>query len=93
MQICADGYLANVTINTHICVCGIVRVKLVGICSPWDRAWMAQFEQSQKWPDPMVSSLVNPSNAEATFVYSTRTQRFLTTILTLPCWYSLESSR
>ena len=37
--------------------------------------------------------LVNPSNAEATFVQSTRTQRFLKTIQTLSCWYSLDSSR
>ena len=35
---------------------------------------------------------VNPSNAEATFVQSTRMQRFLKTILTLSCWYSLDSS-
>ena len=34
----------------------------------------------------------NPSSAEATFVLSTRMQRFLKTILTLSCWYSLESS-
>ena len=33
----------------------------------------------------------NPSNAEATFVHSTRTQRFLKTIL-MSCWYSLNSS-
>ena len=36
---------------------------------------------------------LNPSNAEATFVQSSRTQRFLKTIQTLSCWYSLESSR
>ena len=35
---------------------------------------------------------LNPSNAETTFVQSTRTQRFLKTIQTLPCWYSLDSS-
>ena len=35
----------------------------------------------------------NPSNAEATFVQSTRTQIFLKTIQTLSCWYSLDSSR
>ena len=37
--------------------------------------------------------LVNPSNAEATFIQSTRTQIFSKTIETLPCWHSLESSR
>ena len=31
---------------------------------------------------------VNPSNAKATFVQSTWTQRFLKTIQTLSCWYS-----
>ena len=36
---------------------------------------------------------VNPFNAETTFVQSTRTQRFLKSIQTLSCWYSLESSR
>ena len=36
---------------------------------------------------------VNPSNAEATFIQSTRTQIFSKTIETLSCWYSLESSR
>ena len=34
----------------------------------------------------------NSSNAGATFVQSTRTQRLLKTIWTLSCWYSLESS-
>ena len=33
----------------------------------------------------------NPSNTEATVVQ--RTQRFLKIIWTLPCWYSLDSSR
>ena len=36
---------------------------------------------------------LNPFNAEATFVQSTRTQRILKTSLTLSCWYSLHSSR
>ena len=36
--------------------------------------------------------VVNPSNAVATFAQSTRMQRFLETIKTLSCWYSLESS-
>ena len=35
----------------------------------------------------------NHSNAEATIVRSTRTGRFLKTIQTLSCWYSLDSSR
>ena len=35
----------------------------------------------------------SPSNAEATFVSSTRMQRFLNTIQTLSCWYSLDSSQ
>ena len=34
----------------------------------------------------------NPSNAEATFVQSTRMQTFLKSIQTLLCWYSLDSS-
>ena len=36
--------------------------------------------------------LINLSNAEATLIQSTRTQRFLENFLTLTCWYSLESS-
>ena len=35
---------------------------------------------------------LNPSSAETTLVQSTGRQRFLKTILTLPCWYSLDSS-
>ena len=35
----------------------------------------------------------NPSNAEATFIQSTRTHWFLKTIQTLSCWYSLGSSQ
>ena len=35
---------------------------------------------------------VNPSNAGATFVQSTRAQRFLKIIQTPSCWYSLDSS-
>ena len=36
---------------------------------------------------------LNPSNAEATFVQSTRTQISLKDIWTLSCWYSSNSSR
>ena len=36
---------------------------------------------------------LNPFNAEATFIQCKRTQRFLKTIQTLSCWYSLEISR
>ena len=36
---------------------------------------------------------VNPPNVKGTFVQSTKMQRFLKTIQTLSCWYSLESSR
>ena len=36
---------------------------------------------------------VNPSNAEATFVHSTRTQSSFENHLNLSCWYSLDSSR
>ena len=35
----------------------------------------------------------NPSNAKATFIQSTVMQRILKIILTLSCWYSLDSSR
>ena len=34
-----------------------------------------------------------PFNAKDTFVQCTRMQRFMKTIETLSCWYSLESSR
>ena len=37
-------------------------------------------------------SSLNPSNAEPTFVQSTRTQIFSKSILTLSCWYSLGGS-
>ena len=42
-----------------------------------------------KWGEKKVSERthgLNLSNAEATFFQSTRTQRFLKTILTLSCW-------
>ena len=42
--------------------------------------------------DRSTGAGINPSNAEATFVQSTRKQRFLKIILTLSCWYSLDSS-
>ena len=41
----------------------------------------------------MDQCFVNPSNAEATFVQSTKTQIFLKTIETLSCLYSFNSSR
>ena len=44
---------------------------------------------SQVW---MGFLKLNPSNAEATFLRCTRTQKSLKTILILSCWYSLESS-
>ena len=39
-----------------------------------------------------ISKDFNHSNAEAAFVQRTMTQRFLKTIWTLSCWYSLNSS-
>ena len=39
-----------------------------------------------------VDRYIYPSNAEATFVPTTRLQRFLKNICTLSCWYSLDSS-
>ena len=52
------------------------------------------------WPSQLSISGVkrvnlNPFNAETSYVQSTRTrtQRFLKTIYTLSCWYSLESFR
>ena len=47
-------------------------------------------------PHPLSFKLTwqfNPSNAEATFIQSTRAQHFLRTVYTLSCWYSMESSR
>ena len=41
----------------------------------------------------IVILVLNPFNAEASFVQSTRTQRSLKTLLTLSSWYSLNSSR
>ena len=43
--------------------------------------------------DGGLNMFLNPSKATATFIQSTRTQSFLKTILTLSCWYSLDSSR
>ena len=36
--------------------------------------------------------IVNPYNAEATFVQNTRIQSYLKTTLILPCWHSLDTS-
>ena len=44
-------------------------------------------------PTTLLQLFVNPFNAEATFIESTRRQRFLKTIQTLSCWYSLDSSQ
>ena len=41
----------------------------------------------------ILTSVPNPFNVEALFVQSTRMQRFLKTMYTLSCWYSLDSSR
>ena len=47
----------------------------------------------RKWVQKtVVYQCLNPSNAEATFISSTKTQRSLKTILTLSCRYSLDSS-
>ena len=35
--------------------------------------------------------MLNPSSAEVTFVKNTRMQKFLKIVLTLKCWYSLDS--
>ena len=40
---------------------------------------------------PAYRFVLTPSNAEATFVQSTRMQRLLITIQTLSCWYSLDT--
>ena len=39
-----------------------------------------------------VMFTISPSNAEATVIQSTLTQRFLKNDETLSCWYSLDSS-
>ena len=39
-----------------------------------------------------ATPFINPSNAEATFHQSTRTQKTLKTIQNLSCWYLLEGS-
>ena len=40
-----------------------------------------------------ILKCLNPSNAEATFVQCMKKQKFMKIILTMPCWYSLESPR
>ena len=58
--------------------------------------WQPYSSQKQSWyhniPTFDPNSTFNPFNATATFVQSTRIQRFLKTIQTLSCWYSLENS-
>ena len=42
--------------------------------------------------EKVTENKIPNSNAKTTLVQSTQMQRFLKTILTLSCWYSLESS-
>ena len=60
----------------------------------WPAAWLGSpcSLPPAKHKHPIRMALINPSNAEATNVQSTRTQRFLKIIQTLSCWYSLDSS-
>ena len=62
-------------------------VSLVDVIAPPDFILNSPIGTS----DGQVSHLI-PSNAEATFIQSTRTQNFQKTIWTLLCGYSLESS-
>ena len=62
-------------------------VSLVDVIAPPDFILNSPIGKS----DGQVSHLI-PSNAEATFIQSTRTQKFQKTIWTLLCGYSLESS-
>ena len=64
------------------------------------RSWKTAPHKWHIYPQPIrilpesgVWVETNPSNAEATLVQSTMTQRSSKTIQTLPCWYSLDSFR
>ena len=62
-------------------------VKYIEICEKFD----IQVESLQSCLKIFILG-ISPSNAEATSFQSTITQRFLKNILTLSCWYSLDSS-
>ena len=70
--------------NTFKCIAGSTWVtRSYSIC--YLQVYRAQTLQA-------MYRLLNPSNAEATFVQSTRTQRFLKTFWMLSWWYSLDST-
>ena len=65
-----------------------------GSCRLWIRVTIGFFRLcNSKGVPSNLGHLINPSNAEATFVQSRMMQRFFKTTLTLSCWYSLDSSR
>ena len=79
----------------------IIHINLFFLCHHWTlynyklrffiRVWCRVGLEEIMVSLEIVDNL-NPSNAKATFIQSTRMQRFLKTIETLSCWYSLESS-
>ena len=64
--------------------------KLVGRPDYWAHVSSGHFQFNMLFTMKWV---FNPSNDDATFVQSTRTQISLINILNLLCWYSLDSSR
>ena len=67
-------------------------ISALGVFLNFDNERMRPPKYPSAPPPPGAVVTLNPSNAEATFVQSTRKQTFLWNIETLSCWYSLESS-
>ena len=77
-----------------------VRVPL-GSPQTWQESMIRFFDESARFSSFDYAqqdvawdiAVLNLSSVEATFVQSPRMPRFLKIIWTLPCWYSLDSSR
>ena len=58
----------------------------------WKQKYISKSEEVTGLKAATVIQFI-PSNAEAAFIQSIRTHKFVKTIKTLSCWYSLDSSR
>ena len=90
MIFCGCGYNHNKEKNPLRCCVATCfwQVAVLVSCN-----YLSMYGGGLGFPRLAVSCLFNPSNAEATFVKNTKMQRLLKTILTLSCWYSLDSYR
>ena len=92
-QVCQATFTTNGSLTRHMMVHSSLRPFKCPYCNETFRTSAHCKRHMRLHRDDGGTHYPNPSNAQTTFVQSTRMQRFLKIIQTLSCWYSLDSSQ